>query len=452
MDSPINRRTFTRNVAAAGALAALAPTARPAGANDRVRLGFIGVGNRGDQLLDAFLVHKDAEVAALCDVYEPYLEPARKKAGGKAALFHDYRQLLAQRDLDAVVIATPDHWHALIFVAACRAQKDVYCEKPLSLTIAEGRKMCDVARETSRVTQVGLHRRSAAYVKEAVEVLRSGAIGHVTEAKCYHLRNESPLGIGNPPDSDPPAGLDWDFWLGPAAKVPYNPNKCLYKFRWFWDYSGGQLTNFGTHYLDVIQWGLGQDAPRGVCALGGKFAVPDNRQIPDTFEVVWEYQNALVTFSQINANRSGMNARGSEMEFRGTNGTLFLMEGQGYEIVPERIVTKELPALSPIARAENAAQNRMTKVAMAPKSSKGSNNVANTADHARNFLDCVKSRKETHCPVETGHRSTSATLLAKMAFLRGRHLTWDAKAERVTNDEEANRLLSYHYREPWRLA
>src|SRR5947209_10635055 len=370
MATKINRRTF-----AVGALAALAPAARALGSNDRVRLGFIGVGNRGDQLLDAFLVHKDAEVAALCDLYDPYLEAARTKAGGTPETFKDYRKLLAQRDLDAVVIATPDHWHALIFVDACRAQKDVYCEKPLGLTIAEGRKMCDVARETSRVTQVGLHRRSAAYVREAVELLRSGAIGQITEAKCYHLRNESPLGIGNPPDGEPPPGLDWDFWLGPAAKVPYNPNKCLYKFRWFWDYSGGQLTNFGTHYLDVIQWGLGQDAPRGVCALGGKFAIPDNRQIPDTLEVVWEYQNALVTFSQINANRSAMNARGWEMEFRGTNGTMFLMDGQGYEIVPERVVTKELPALSPIARAENAAQSRMTKVAMAAKSSKGSNNV-----------------------------------------------------------------------------
>src|SRR5438874_4049056 len=211
MDSPIDRRTFTQGVAAIGTLAALAPTARPAGANDRVRLGWIGVGNRGDQLLDAFLVHKDAEVTALCDLYDPYLEAARKKAGGKPATLKDYRKLLAQRDIDAVVIATPDHWHALIFVDACRAQKDVYCEKPLSLTIAEGRKMCDVARETNRVTQVGLHRRSAPYIQEAVEVIRSGAIGHVTEAKCYHLRNEFPLGIGNPPDCDPPAGLDWDF-------------------------------------------------------------------------------------------------------------------------------------------------------------------------------------------------------------------------------------------------
>src|SRR5262249_30932024 len=278
----IDRRTFTQSALAAGTLAALAPTARPAGANDRVRLGFIGVGNRGDQLLDAFRVHKDADVVALCDVYEPYLEPANKKAGGQAKFYRDHRQLLDRKDLDAVVIATPDHWHALIFIDACRAGKDVYCEKPLSLTIGEGRRMVEVAKETGRGTQVGLHRRSAQYVREAVDLVRSGAIGHVTEAKCYHLRNEVPLGIGKPADGDRPPGLDWARWLGPAAKVPYTPNRCLYKFRWFWDSSGGQLTNFGTHYLDVIQWALGQDAPRGVAAVGGKYAIDDNRDIPDT--------------------------------------------------------------------------------------------------------------------------------------------------------------------------
>src|SRR5437764_328071 len=320
MDTPINRRTFTQGVAAVGALAALSPAARPVGANDRVRLGFIGVGNRGDQLLDGFLPHSDAEVVGISDVYEPYLEPANKKAGGHAKFHHDYRQLLDRKDIDAVVIATPDHWHALMFVDACRAGKDVYCEKPLSLTIAEGRTMANVAKETGRVTQVGLHRRSARYVQEAVEILRSGMIGQITEAKCYHLRNEFPLGIGNPPDGEPPAGLDWDRWLGPAKKVPYNPNRCLYKFRWFWDYSGGQLTNFGTHYLDVIQWALGQDAPRGVVALGGQYAVTDNRQIPDTMEVVWEYDRCLVTFSQINGNRSPGNRPGAEVEWRGPKG------------------------------------------------------------------------------------------------------------------------------------
>jgi predicted dehydrogenase len=324
----------------------------------------------------------------------------------------------------------------------------VYVEKPLSLTIGEGQKMVAVAQETGRITQVGLHRRSSASVRDAVEIIRSGGIGKVTVVKCYHLRNESPEGIGNPPDSEPPEGLDWDFWLGPAPKVPYNRNRCLYKFRWFSDYSGGQLTNFGTHYLDVIQWALGQDAPRSVFAVGGKYAQMDNRDIPDTLEVVWEYAGpTLVTFSQYNATAAPANVRGWELEFRGTQGTILMQEGE-VQIFPERIRTRELPALSPLHRKENAEQARAVRQILQPRTIKGK---ADTADHTRNFLDCVKSRQPTHCPVAVGHRSTSATLLAKIALHSGRRLAWDALHEKIANDPEANRLLSYQYREPWRL-
>jgi predicted dehydrogenase len=445
----MTRRSFT--TAAAGALTALsaASVSRVLGASERIRLGFIGVGNRGDQLLDAFGPHTDCEVTAICDVYDPYLPAAQKKTGGKAETYHDFRKLLDRNDVDAVVIATPDHWHALQFVAACRAGKDVYCEKPLSLTIAEGRTMVEVADKTQRVTQVGLHRRSAPFIQEAIQFLRDGGIGDITVAKAYHLRNESPLGIGNPANGPPPEGLDWNLWLGPAPKTAFNRNRCLYKFRWFWDYSGGQLTNFGTHYLDVIQWALGQDAPRGVFCTGGKYAIEDNREIPDTLEAVWEYDRALVTFSQFNANAAPGNKSGWELEFRGTKGTLLMQEGSGCTVFAENQRTRELPALSPLARKENGEQTRATRPAMEsipPKTGK-----ADTTFHARNFLDCVKSRKPTNCPVEVGHRSTTATLLARIALLRKQHLTWDARKERVTNDEEANKLLSYTYRAPWKL-
>ncbi len=441
-----NRRTFTK--ATAIALTAASYT-RVRGANEKIRLGFIGVGNRGDQLLDAFLVHKDCEVAAISDVYEPYLPAANTKAGGHATLHHDYRKLLEDKSIDAAVIATPDHWHALQFVDACRAGKDVYVEKPLSLTIGEGRRMCQVAAETKRVTQVGLHRRSTPYVMEAVKLIRDGAIGKVTLAKSYMHRNESPMGIGNPADSAPPSELDWDRWLGPAPLDTFNTNKCLYKFRWFSHYSGGQITNMGTHYLDVIQWALGQDSPKTVACLGGKYAVSDNRDIPDTLEAIWEYDGCLATFTQVNANGAGANLRGWNMEFRGTLGTMLISDGnQGFEIIPENVRLEELPALSPIAREENRRQGRATKAARAALVKKG---PSDTAAHARNFLDCVKSRAEAHCPVETGHRSTTATLLAKLALERRRSLDWDAKAERVLNDEDANKRLTYAYRKPWKL-
>ncbi|QEL20976.1 Gfo/Idh/MocA family protein [Limnoglobus roseus] len=438
------RRTF----GAAVALTAAAYS-RVLGANDKVRLGVIGVGNRGDQLLDAFTVNLDCEIVALCDVYEPYLPAANKKVGGAATVFKEYRKLLDEKSIDAAVIATPDHWHALQFVDACRAGKDVYVEKPLSLTIGEGRRMCQVAAETKRVTQVGLHRRSTPYVQEAVKMIRDGFIGQVTLAKSYMHRNETPMGIGNPADGDPPPGLDWDTWLGPAPKAAFNANKCLYKFRWFSNYSGGQLTNMGTHYLDIIQWALGQDAPKGVDCLGGKYAVTDNRDIPDTMEAVWEYDNCLATFTQVNANGAAANLRGWNMEFRGTLGTMLISDGdQGYEIIPEKMRLEEIPALSPTARESNTRQGRAVKATQVHPAKKG---PSDTASHARNFLDCVKSRAVTNCPVEVGHRSTTATLLAKLALERKRYLAWDAKAERVTNDEDANKLLTYEYRNPWVL-
>jgi predicted dehydrogenase len=449
------RRTFTKTAAVAALSAA--SYVRAAGAGDRVRVGLIGVGNRGDQLLDSFLPHKDCEVVALCDVYEPYVQAAMKKINAAekstrvAPAPKDYRHLLDLKSVDAVVIATPDHWHALQFVDACRAGKDVYVEKPLSLTIGEGRVMCRVAEETKRVTQVGLHRRSTPFVREAVELVRSGGIGKVSVCQAFFHRNETPMGIGKITPTEPPAGLDWDRWLGPAPKVPYSPTRALYKFRWFPDQSGGQIANMGVHYLDVFQWALGQDAPKSVACLGGKYAVDDDREIPDTMQAIWEYDGCLVTFSQINGNGAAGNARDVSMMIRGSAGTLLLADGaSGYEVVPENVRQEELPALSPLARPENAKQGRAVKPARQPASAKGAPESA--VLHARDFLDCVKSRKETHCPVETGHRSTTVALLGKLALQRKRLLTWDAQAERVTNDEAANKSLTYEYRKPWKLA
>jgi hypothetical protein len=207
------RRDFARAATAAGVATALS-AGRVLGANGRVRLGFIGLGNRGDQVLDAFLAHKDAEVVAVCDIHAPYREFAAKKAGGNPDRLHDYRKLLDRNDVDAVVIATPDHWHALQTVHACRAGKDVYVEKPLSLCVAEGRAMVRAARDHKRVVQCGIQRLSSPMAAEAAEVVRSGGIGKVTAVRCFHVQNEWPAGIGRPKDEDPPEGFDWDGWLG----------------------------------------------------------------------------------------------------------------------------------------------------------------------------------------------------------------------------------------------
>jgi predicted dehydrogenase len=441
--SKLTRRGFT----ATATLAALSAS-RVWGAGERVRLGFIGLGNRGDQVLDAFLHHKDADIVALCDIYQPYLDFAAKKIGTNPKQFRDYRKLLEHPGLDAVVICTPDHWHALMAIHACQAGKDVYVEKPLSLCVAEGRKMVEAAKANKRVVEVGIQRLSSSFCKEVAEFIRGGGIGKVTVARCFHIQNEWPKGIGSPPDEDPPEGFDWDAWLGPAPKKRYNKNRAFYRFRWFYDYSGGQLTNFGVHYLAQIHWALGVESPRSVVALGGKFANYDNREVPDTLEVVWHYPgDTLVTFSQFNATAAPGAGRPCEIEFRGTKGTLYFSLS-GYEVVPDVILPNEFPARTPVDRAKERGYRTGGKPQIEARKVTGR---ISDADHARNFLDCVKGRKECSCNIEFGHRATTAALVAGIALKTRSFLEWDAQTERFTNNPAANKLLSYEYRKPYKL-
>jgi len=445
--SQMTRRRFAKTMAAAGVATALSRM-RVQGANDRIRLGFIGLGNRGDQVLDGFLAHRDAEIVAICDLWQPYLDFAAKKIGGSPKQFKDYRKLLELKDVDGVVIATPDHWHALQTVHACQAEKDVYTEKPMSLRVAEGRRMVQVARRYKRVTQVGFNRRSSPMCKEAADFLRGGGMGKITAIRTFHIQNEWPTGIGNPPDEEPPAGFDWDAWLGPAPKVPYNRNRAFYRFRWFYDYSGGQVTNFGAHFVDFVHWALGHDAPLAVTAMGAKLAIEDNREIPDTLEVLWTYPGGtLVTFSQFNANAAPADRRHGIVEVRGTKGT-FHLSYEGYEIVPEEINDKVFPALTPLDRSLSQEYGSGRKPVIAPRKGAGDDG---TTLHARNFLDCIRSRQACTCDIEIGHRGTSATLIANIAHQTKSYLQWDGKAERFTNNLEANKHLNYEYRAPYRL-
>lgn len=443
----ITRRTF-----AATAAAGLATTAfsadRVFGVNDRVRLGFIGLGNRGDQVLDAFLSHKDAEVVAICDIHQPYLDFATKKIGTNPQQFKDYHKLLEMKDLDAVVVVTPDHWHALMTVDACKAGKDVYCEKPLSLYVAEGRAMVNAAKDNKRVVQCGIQRMSSPMAAEAAEVIRSGGIGKVTVVRAFHVQNEWPKGIGKPADSDPPKDFDWDSWTGPATMRKYNKNRTFYRFRWFNDFSGGQLTNFGVHYLAQIHRALGVDAPKVVAAIGGKFADYDNREVPDTMEVMWHYPgDTLVTFSQFNATGAPPAAKPCEIEFRGTKGTMYFSTS-GYEVVPESITPNEFAARTPIDR--NVEKGWRTGAKTEIEAKKVAGKVLD-ADHVRNFLDCVKSRKTPTCDVEYGHRVTTAALIAGIAHRTKSLLTWDAKNEVFVGNDAANKLLTCEYRKPYKF-
>ncbi len=258
----ITRRDFNKALAGAavGMLASAGPFARTVlGANDRIGVGLIGAGGMGQYDLKDFLRTSQVDAIGIADPFVPNLDRALELTDGKAKGFKDFRAILDNKDIQAVIIATPDHWHAIPMIMACEAGKDVYVEKPLSHTLAEGRKMVQAAAKHNRVVQVGTQQRSGEHFQKAVELVRSGKIGKVTLAKTWIHSNSWPEGMGNPPDGDPPSWLDWDLWLGPAPYHAYNRNRCIGSFRSFWDYSGGTLTDWGVHLLDIVHWAMGVD-------------------------------------------------------------------------------------------------------------------------------------------------------------------------------------------------
>ncbi len=431
----LSRRQFQKRTAATvAASAATAFTgARAAASGNPVRLGFIGVANRGSQLMDACAEHNDCETVALCDVDSNALAKAAAKVKGKTFQTGDFRELVARDDIDAVVIATPDHWHAIQCITACAAGKDVYVEKPLSVTIHEGREMVKAARKYNRVVQVGTHRRSSPEYAELSARIQDGLLGKVCMSRAYRLSNMAPSGIGQRPTSTPPEHLDWDMWVGPRAEQAYRDNIAPYKFRWWQDYSS-QMGNWGVHYLDAIRWCTGDEAPNFVSAMGGRFGVDDDRTIPDTMEVTFQFPSGrLAVFGMYETSGNPMLPTG-EVELRGTLGTAYLSE-RGYEIIPER-------------RGQFADPHEMTK----PEKKLGSNNNhALTTLHVRNFLDCMASRAEPHADIEIGHRSTTFCHLANISLQLGRRLEWDAVNEHFVGDDEANTMLHYEYRSPWKL-
>jgi predicted dehydrogenase len=432
--------------------------ARVLGANDRIRVGFIGVGNRGSQLLHSFMGQPDVEVAALCDVYEPYLTRDRSQVhpryvrdlgtqiprmgesfGSTVKRFRDYRRLLDEQDIDAVCVATPDHWHALQTVQAIEAGKDVYVEKPLTITVREGRLMVDAQTRSKQVVAVGLNRRGSSVYQELAREVPAGRIGQVTMARAFRINNMYPNGIGKHQAEAPPPGLDWDMWLGPRAERSYQYNIAPYKFRWWSDYSS-QMGNWGVHFMDVIRWMMGETAPEAISAHGGNYAVDDDRTIPDTMHVTYEFASGALAAFEILEASSGELIQDGEVELRGTKGTLYASQ-DGYRIVPTttgQFQTRERTTQSEINQQRHHAQVD------------GSRHDG-TATLVRDFLDCVKSRSTPLCPLEEGHRSTCFAHLANIALATGQRLRWDPAKEQFTNSGAANELLHYDYRKPWRI-
>jgi predicted dehydrogenase len=438
METRLDRRSFAKASAATaiGLAATTVPSVRAsqvAGANERIRLGFLGVANRGGQLINAFMTHDDIEIVALCDVDQRPLAKARQRVGGQVETYSDFRRVIDRKDIDAIIIATPDHWHAVQTVTACDAGKDVYVEKPMSITIFEGRRMVEAARRNKRVVQVGTHRRSSTLYQDLVKRTTGGDFGKICVSRAYRLSNMYPSGIGRVNYENPPKELDWDMWLGPRPERPYQSNIAPYKFRW-WQLYSSQMGNWGVHYLDAIRWCTGELAPSSVCAMGGRYAVDDDRTVPDTMEATFEFASGrLAVFGQYESSGNPTLPDG-EVELRGTQGTVYVGTN-GYQVLPER-----------------GGQFQSNKPRMEPEEVADTGNNANlTATHARNFLDCMRSRQKPVADVEIGHRSTSMSLMANISLLVGQRLKWDAKQERFTNSDAANDLLHYEYRKPWTL-
>jgi len=441
-----NRRDFLKRIGTAAA-AISAPSIVPASVfgknapSNRITIASIGVGGQGTHNLNAFLRKSDAQVLAVCDVekgsneYGAYLwgqwfgaEPARRLVDKYYAgqsdsgsykgtdACSDFRRIIERDDIDAVVVCTPDHWHIPISVAAAKAGKDIYCEKPLSLTIAQGRQLVDAVEKYGRVFQTGSHRRSADSIRKACELARNGYIG-----KLEHIRTYIP---GNNCQCEPtwspqrvPESLDYDFWLGPAPKQPYHQQRCHYQFRFIADYSGGQITNFGAHFLDMAQWGLGTD-------LSGPTEIQGQGRFPETglfntaleYHISYKYPNGTVIHCDTGP--------GPHVRFEGTEGWI---EINGFNI--------------------SASDPAIIKEKIKPSET----HLYRSTDHHQNFLDCVKSRRKPITHTEIGHRSATMCHLGNIAAITGRKLTWDPAAEQFANDPVANQMCTQPLRSPWRI-
>lgn len=428
------------------------------GSGEKIRMGFIGLGNRGSQLLRLFMSHPDVEISAFCDLYEPYLLRDRslvdprylknmsievpqmsEKFPNQVKKYNDFRKLLEDKDIDAVCIATPDHWHALITISAIQAGKDVYVEKPLTQTIKEGRMMVNTQAKSKQVVAVGLNRRGNIVYQKLAKEIPAGKIGKITFARASRIDDMYPSGIGKLKPEEPPKNFNWNMWLGPRAFRPYQYNIAPYMFRWWNDYSS-QMGNWGVHFMDVIRWMMGETAPVAISSHGGKFALDDDRDIPDTMEVTFEFASgSIATFSIFEASSGGMFQYG-EVELRGTKGTLYADE-YGYKIT----AAKKGQFQTWDKMIENESFSSKNEVVADGTSGNG------TSILVRNFLDCIKSRKNPLCSLEEGHRSTSFAHLANIALKVKSRLEWDPSREIFTNSETANQMLHYEYRLPWKL-
>jgi predicted dehydrogenase len=430
----IERRTILKGTGAA--LTTSLFTGRVRGANDRIALGHIGLGAMGNSNLGFALRLPEVQVAALCDVYQPHLERAvanSGKAGVKPRTVKDFREILADKSIDAVCISTPDHWHAYMSVEACKNGKDVFVEKPASVFVEEGQKMLQAARKYKRVVQAGTMQRSGGYFKKAVELVKSGILGEVTFVHTWQSGGVKKQGWGKPADGPVPAGLDWDMWLGPAPKVPFNVNRwgvpvtTFPTFRYFWDYAGGAMTDWGVHLIDPVHQCFDEVMPTAISAMGSKFYVDDNTDTPDTMMATFHYPKFMLTYESRTTNPLPMFAgQTAGTVIHGTEANVMVTRG-GCWLVPNRGSKVEAQTY------ENNPEMRDLNI-----------------PHWKNFIECLKSRAKPTSDIETCVRSSTVCILANLSM---RHKTWLDWDEQNWTVKQANvkPYLKAKYRAPWKL-
>jgi predicted dehydrogenase len=447
-----SRRNFLRNSATALAgttLATAIPTESFAASgskrvppSDKIRYGLIGCKGMGWANMKAHLTTMpEVDCVALADVDQSVLDErsndVEKLRGTKPKQFKDYRKLLEMKDLDAVVIATPDHWHCLNFCDSLSAGKHVYCEKPVSANIEECYTMLRAAkRYPKQMVQIGQWQRSGTHYEQAHNYLKSGKLGNIRLVKTWAYQ-----GWMNPvpvlPDGTPPAGVDYDMWLGPAPKRPFNQNRFHFNFRWFWDYAGGLMTDWGVHEIDIALFFMGAKAPKSIMASGGKLAYPDDAsETPDTLQAVFEYDNFNMLWEHATGIDGGNYGKTEGIAFIGNNGTLVVNRG-GWEIIPE---TKR-----------NDEGLKVNKIEALPYQAKGSADYLQL--HTQNFVEAIKKGDPSilKCGIETGAVAAINAAMGNVAFKLGRKVFWDAEKGEFKNDPEANALAKAKYHNGWKL-
>ncbi len=435
-----SRRRFLQHsaalVAGAGAAAVLPASLlarrRAVAPSDRVRVGLVGCNGMGWANLTSLLKLPEVEAVALCDVDRNVLDrrsaELEKLVGQKPAGYADFRRMLEDQTIDAVVVATPDHWHPLITIAACQAGKDVYVEKPLANSIEECDAMVAAARRYDRVVQVGQWQRSGPHWDSAMAFVQSGALGDIRTVKAWAyqgwMKNVPPV-----PDEPVPAGVDYDMWLGPAPARPFNRNRFHFNFRWYWDYAGGLMTDWGVHLIDMALYGMQATAPKSVLSLGGNFAYPGSAmETPDTQQALYEYDGFSMIWEHAVGINNGPYGRDHGVAFIGNDGTLVVDRGK-WEVIPEH------------------EDGRAKMEPVAGEAASGRDLDLHTAD----FVACMKSRETPKCPPEIGRLAAVNAHLGNVAFKTGRRVYWDEQTNRFTGDDEANALVKSRYRAPWVL-